>query len=85
MQAHEWAHFLCAEPAHRSNTSVCLTLDLPADSVAQLLKLLDTEGARTTTRTDARQRLPSSVRVTRIPTQFAAAPCSRAALRASAR
>jgi phosphoserine aminotransferase len=43
--AHPWAHFLCADPACRSNTSVCLTLDLPEAAVTKLLKLLDAEGA----------------------------------------
>ena len=27
---HEWIHFLAAEQEHRSSTSVCLTVDLPA-------------------------------------------------------
>ena len=44
VDAHPWAHFLCEDPAHRSNTSVCLTLDLPADGVTKLTKLLEKEG-----------------------------------------
>ncbi|MFW5798203.1 MAG: phosphoserine transaminase [Planctomycetota bacterium] len=43
--AHEWVDFLAEVPATRSNTSVCLTLDLEADKVKQLIKLLDDEGA----------------------------------------
>eukprot|EP00741_Cyanophora_paradoxa_P004995 tig00000842_g4842.t1 len=39
----DWIHFLCEDPAIRSNTSVCLTLDLPADKVKQLQKLLSSE------------------------------------------
>lgn len=40
-----WIHFLAQDPAVRSNTSVCLTLDLPDDKVKQLVKLLEAEGA----------------------------------------
>lgn len=43
VEKHEWAHFLCEEPANRSNTSVCLTLDLPAEHVTKLTKLLEKE------------------------------------------
>ena len=39
-----WIHFLAQDPAVRSNTSVCLTLDLPEDKVKQLVKLLEAEG-----------------------------------------
>ncbi|MDC1144605.1 phosphoserine transaminase [Porticoccaceae bacterium] len=38
-----WAHFLAREEDQTSNTSVCLTLDLDADKVKQIVKLLDTE------------------------------------------
>ncbi|MDO5652593.1 MAG: phosphoserine transaminase [Brachymonas sp.] len=38
-----WIRFLAEDPATRSNTSVCLTLDLPEDKVKQLVKLLETE------------------------------------------
>mmetsp|Transcript_32870 Transcript_32870/g.53340 ORF Transcript_32870/g.53340 Transcript_32870/m.53340 type:complete len:371 (-) Transcript_32870:456-1568(-) len=38
-----WIHFLADNPVYRSNTSVCLTLDLPADKVKTLQKLLSTE------------------------------------------
>lgn len=39
-----WAHFLAQEEDETSNTSVCLTLDLEADQVKQIVKLLDAEG-----------------------------------------
>ncbi len=42
--ANDWIHFLAKEKATLSNTSVCLTLDLEADQVKSLAKLLDTEG-----------------------------------------
>jgi phosphoserine aminotransferase len=38
-----WAHFLAQEEDETSNTSVCLTLDLEADQVKQIVKLLDAE------------------------------------------
>ena len=41
---HPWIHFLAQTPATRSNTSVCLTLDLPAEQVKALAKLLESEG-----------------------------------------
>jgi phosphoserine aminotransferase len=41
---HDWIHFLAREPAQRSNTSVCLTLDLPDDKVKAMVALLDREG-----------------------------------------
>jgi phosphoserine aminotransferase len=42
--SHDWIQFLAREPAQRSNTSVCLTLDLPADRVKAMVGLLDREG-----------------------------------------
>jgi phosphoserine aminotransferase len=42
--SHDWIHFLAGEPAQRSNTSVCLTLDLPAEKVKAMVGLLDREG-----------------------------------------
>lgn len=39
-----WISFLAKDPAHRSNTSVCLELDIDADKVKKLVSLLDTEG-----------------------------------------
>ncbi|MBU4203061.1 MAG: phosphoserine transaminase [Acidobacteria bacterium] len=41
--AHDWIHFLAADKAVRSNTSVCFTLDLPEDKVKALVKLLADE------------------------------------------
>lgn len=40
---HPWIHFLAADPASRSSTSVCLTLDLPAERVKAMVKLLESE------------------------------------------
>ena len=40
----DWLHFLADDPATRSNTSVCLTIDLSADQTKALIKLLDSEG-----------------------------------------
>lgn len=42
--AHPWISFLARTEATRSNTSVCLSLDLPADKVKALVKLLEGEG-----------------------------------------
>ena len=39
-----WIDFLAKNPATRSNTSVCLSLDLPEDKVKALAKLLEAEG-----------------------------------------
>ncbi|WP_320825261.1 phosphoserine transaminase [Reinekea sp.] len=39
-----WIHFLAHEAAIRSNTSVCFTLDLNAEQIKQLIKLLADEG-----------------------------------------
>ena len=44
VERRDWIHFLAADPAQRSNTSVCLTLDLPDDKVKAMVKLLDSEG-----------------------------------------
>ncbi|NMD42719.1 MAG: phosphoserine transaminase [Firmicutes bacterium] len=43
--AHEWIDFLAADPAIRSNTSVCLTVELPPEKLQQLLRLLEEEQA----------------------------------------
>jgi len=43
VEKHEWIKFLCPEKTTRSNTSVCLTLDLEADQVKKLVKLLEAE------------------------------------------
>jgi len=39
----DWIHFLAADPALRSSTSVCLTLDLPPAGVERLTKILAQE------------------------------------------
>lgn len=39
-----WISFLAKTKETRSNTSVCLSLDLPEDKVKALVKLLETEG-----------------------------------------
>jgi len=39
-----WIHFLAQEAIIRSNTSVCFTLDLSAEQIKQLIKLLADEG-----------------------------------------
>ena len=41
---HPWISFLAQTPETRSNTSVCLSVDLPADQVKAMVKLLETEG-----------------------------------------
>lgn len=41
----DWIDFLCKEPKCRSNTSVCMTVDLPADEIKKMVKLLETEAA----------------------------------------
>jgi phosphoserine aminotransferase len=42
--AHPWMHFLAQDAATRSNTSVCLTLDLPPEQVRRIAALLEQEG-----------------------------------------
>ena len=42
--SHPWISFLARRPETRSNTSVCLSLDLPAEQVKALVKLLEKEG-----------------------------------------
>eukprot|EP00568_Trieres_chinensis_P006713 CAMPEP_0183296596 /NCGR_PEP_ID=MMETSP0160_2-20130417/4077_1 /TAXON_ID=2839 ORGANISM="Odontella Sinensis, Strain Grunow 1884" /NCGR_SAMPLE_ID=MMETSP0160_2 /ASSEMBLY_ACC=CAM_ASM_000250 /LENGTH=423 /DNA_ID=CAMNT_0025458225 /DNA_START=62 /DNA_END=1333 /DNA_ORIENTATION=+ len=39
----DWIDFLAKDPANRSSTSVCLTLDLTADEIKALVALLDKE------------------------------------------
>jgi phosphoserine aminotransferase len=39
-----WIHFLAQEPHTRSNTSVCLAVDLPPEKVKKMAVLLDVEG-----------------------------------------
>ena len=43
VDVHPWIHFLAQQQSQTSNTSVCLTLDLDAKKVKQLIKLLDDE------------------------------------------
>mmetsp|Transcript_25567 Transcript_25567/g.101934 ORF Transcript_25567/g.101934 Transcript_25567/m.101934 type:complete len:413 (+) Transcript_25567:66-1304(+) len=38
-----WAHFLAKDPAHRSNTSVCLTLDATPEVVKKMTSYLEKE------------------------------------------
>ncbi|MEH6617603.1 MAG: phosphoserine transaminase [Porticoccus sp.] len=40
----DWISFLAEDPETLSNTSICLSLDLNADQVKQIVKLLDREG-----------------------------------------
>jgi phosphoserine aminotransferase len=42
--AHDWIHFLAREKDQRSNTSVCLTVDLEPAKVKAMVSLLDAEG-----------------------------------------
>jgi phosphoserine aminotransferase len=42
--AHDWIDFLAKDPATRSNTSVCLSVALPPERVAAMVKLLEAEG-----------------------------------------
>src|SRR5690606_6671705 len=41
---HSWIGFLASEPSQRSNTSVCLSVDLQPEQVKQMVKLLAAEG-----------------------------------------
>lgn len=41
----EWLEFLAADPAIRSNTSVCLKVALPPDRLKKMVKLLESEQA----------------------------------------
>lgn len=41
---HDWIRFLAARPEWRSNTSVCLALDLEPQAIATMVKLLADEG-----------------------------------------
>ncbi|GMU46757.1 MAG: phosphoserine aminotransferase [Porticoccaceae bacterium] len=42
--ANDWIDFLAASPEIRSNTSVCLTVDLPESGVKAMARLLEAEG-----------------------------------------
>jgi len=39
----DWINFLAQDPATRSSTSVCLTLDLTADQIKKFVSLLESE------------------------------------------
>ena len=43
VKKHNWINFLAADPLVRSNTSVCLTLDLDPGQLKELIKLLAAE------------------------------------------
>ena len=45
VESNDWIQFLASDPAIRSNTSVCLSVDLEAGQVKQLVALLAEEGA----------------------------------------
>ena len=44
VEQRDWIEFLARDSQQVSNTSVCLTCDLPADQVKQMTKLLEIEG-----------------------------------------
>jgi phosphoserine aminotransferase len=44
VEKNDWIHFLAQDPQIRSNTSVCLTLDLSKDQVKKFVALLEAEG-----------------------------------------
>ena len=43
VSARHWIDFLAVNESERSNTSVCLTVDLPEDAVKAIVKLLEAE------------------------------------------
>jgi phosphoserine aminotransferase len=45
VKENEWINFLAKDPAVRSSTSVCLTLDLTADQIKKFVAMLEKEGA----------------------------------------
>jgi len=45
VEGRDWIHFLASDKSIRSNTSVCLKLDLPEDRIKAVVKLLEDEGA----------------------------------------
>jgi phosphoserine aminotransferase len=44
VDSRDWIHFLAQDPATRSTTSVCLTLDAEPDQVTSMVKMLVAEG-----------------------------------------
>ncbi|WP_319371628.1 phosphoserine transaminase [uncultured Ilyobacter sp.] len=45
VKKHPWIDFLAIDPVIRSNTSVCLTIDLPTERRKKMLKLMEEEKA----------------------------------------
>ncbi len=45
VETHEWLDFLAKDKSIRSNTSVCLTVNLPSDKLKKLVKLMEDEQA----------------------------------------
>jgi phosphoserine aminotransferase len=45
VDANDWIDFLAKDPATRSSTSVCLTLNLTADQIKQFVAVLEQHGA----------------------------------------
>ena len=43
VERNEWAHFLAVDPATRSNTSICLTLDLENAKLKEMLGWMEAE------------------------------------------
>ena len=43
VERNDWCEFLAADPVIRSNTSVCLSLDLPPEGVKAMAALLENE------------------------------------------
>ena len=44
VETRDWLGHLAVDPASRSRTSVCLTVDAPPERIKAIVKLLDTEG-----------------------------------------
>ncbi|MDJ0657405.1 MAG: phosphoserine transaminase [Xanthomonadales bacterium] len=44
VEQRDWISFLASNPATRSNTSVCLSMELEPEQVKQMVKLLENEG-----------------------------------------
>ena len=44
VQQHDWIHFLASEENQRSNTSVCLTVELEDEKVKSMVRLLAADG-----------------------------------------
>jgi phosphoserine aminotransferase len=45
VNSHDWIQFLAEDKSIRSNTSVCLKVNLDPDKLKKLVKLMDSEGA----------------------------------------